>query len=190
MKTYNVGVVGSGFMGKAHTYAYKAIPFFYGELPIEVNLRAMCSLPLEAAQKAAKEYGYDIATADLGEFFDSGLDIVHVCCPNDMHKPVVMEAVKRGIHVYCEKPLTDSYEAAQEIEEALKGSKSIGQVGFQNQFVLGLEDIHRRRPGPAAGRLAQQARNGVLEETDPGREISERVGWVILHQGHGAFPSL
>ena len=44
MKTYNVGVVGLGFMGKAHTYAYKAIPFFYGELPIEVNLRAICSL--------------------------------------------------------------------------------------------------------------------------------------------------
>ncbi len=134
MRTYNVGVVGSGFMGKAHTYAYEAIPFFYGELPIEVNLRAICSLPLEAAQKAAKEYGYDIATGDLDEFFNSGLDIVHVCTPNDMHKPFVMGAVKQGIHVYCEKPLTNSYEAAQEIEEALKGSKSIGQVGFHSRF--------------------------------------------------------
>jgi predicted dehydrogenase len=134
MKTYNVGVVGSGFMGKAHTYAYKAIPFFYGELPIKVNLQAICSLPLADAQKAAREYGYDIATGDLGEFFDSGLDIVHVCTPNDMHKPVVMKALKRGIHVYCEKPLTDSYEAAQEIEKALKGSKSIGQVGFHSRF--------------------------------------------------------
>ena len=47
MKTYNIGMAGSGFMGKAHTYAYKAIPFFYGELPIKVNLRAICSLPLE-----------------------------------------------------------------------------------------------------------------------------------------------
>jgi len=134
MKTYNVGMVGSGFMGTAHTYAYKAIPFFYGELPIEVNLRAICSLPLEAAQKAAEVYGYDTATAGLDEFFDSGLDIVHVCCPNDMHKPIVMEAVKRGIHVYCEKPLANSYEAAQEIEEALNGSKSIGQVGFHSRF--------------------------------------------------------
>lgn len=134
MKTYNIGMAGSGFMGKAHTYAYKAIPFFYGELPIEVNLRTICSLPLEDAQKAAKDYGYEIATADLDEFFDSGLDIVHVCTPNDMHKPFIMEALKRGIHVYCEKPLTNSYDAAQEIEEALKGSKSIGQVGFHSRF--------------------------------------------------------
>jgi predicted dehydrogenase len=134
MKTYNVGVVGSGFMGKAHTYAYKAIPFFYGELPIDVNLQAICSLPLKDAQRAAKDYGYDIATADVDEFFSSGLDIVHVCTPNDMHKPFIMEALKRGIHVYCEKPLTNNYEAAQEIEEALKGSKSIGQVGFHSRF--------------------------------------------------------
>lgn len=134
MKTYNVGVVGSGFMGKAHTYAYKAIPFFYGELPIEVNLRAICSLPLEEAQKAAKEYGYDIPTDDLDKFFSSGLDVVHVCTPNAMHKPVIMEVLKRDIHVYCEKPLTNSYDAAQEIKEALKGSKSIGQVGFHSRF--------------------------------------------------------
>jgi predicted dehydrogenase len=134
MKTYNIGMAGSGFMGKAHTYAYKAIPFFYGELPIDVNLRAICSLPLKDAQRAAKDYGYDIATADLGEFFSSGLDIVHVCTPNDMHKPFIMEALKRGIHVYCEKPLTNNYEVAQKIEEALKGSKSIGQVGFHSRF--------------------------------------------------------
>ena len=41
MKTYNVGVVGSGFMGKAHTYGYKAIPFFCRELPIELARRRL-----------------------------------------------------------------------------------------------------------------------------------------------------
>jgi len=115
MKMYSVGVVGSGFMGKAHTYAYKAIPFFYGTLPIGVHLRAICSLPIEDAQKAAGDYGYEIATADLDEFFDSGLDIVHVCATNEIHKPIVVEALNRGIHIYCEKPLADSYEAAMEI---------------------------------------------------------------------------
>ncbi len=134
MKTYHVGVVGSGFMGKAHTYAYKAIPFFYGELPIKVDLRAICSLPIEDAQKAARDYGYETATADLGEFFDSGPDIVHVCTTNEMHRPIVLEALKRGIHVYCEKPLAESYDAAREIGEALRGSPSIGQVGFHSRF--------------------------------------------------------
>ena len=51
-----------------------------------------------------------------------------------MHKAVVMEALKRGIHVYCEKPLANSYAAAQEIGEALKRSKSIGQIGFHSRF--------------------------------------------------------
>jgi len=41
MKTYNIGMAGSGFMGKAHTYPYKAIPFFYGELPIKLARRRL-----------------------------------------------------------------------------------------------------------------------------------------------------
>jgi len=120
--------------GKGAYVRLQSDTFFYGSLPLEVHLRTICSLPIEDAQKAAGQYGYQIATADLNEFFDSGLDIVHVCAPNDMHKPIIMEALKRDIHVYCEKPLANSYAAAQEIEEALKESKSIGQVGFHSRF--------------------------------------------------------
>jgi predicted dehydrogenase len=134
MKTYNIGVVGSGFMGKAHTYAYKAIPFFYGELPVRVNLRAMCSLPAEAAKKTAADWGYALGTSDMAEFFDSGLDIVHVCSTNDTHKTVVLEAIKRSLNIYCEKPVAENYSEALEISEALKlklkSKNLITKVGF------------------------------------------------------------
>lgn len=121
MKTYQVGVVGSGFMGKAHTYAYTTIPYFYREMPIAANLRSICSLPLAEAGKAAADYGYKLATDNLDEFFDSDLDIVHVCSPNDTHREVVLEAIRRGIHVYCEKPVAPDYESAKEIQAALSG---------------------------------------------------------------------
>ncbi|MGB9812114.1 MAG: Gfo/Idh/MocA family protein [Thermovenabulum sp.] len=134
MKTYNVGIVGFGFMGKAHTYAYKAIPFFYGRLPIDVKLKAVCTLPKEAAQKAAEDFGFETWTTDVKEFFENDLDIVHVCSPNDTHKEVILEALKRNIHVYCEKPLTDKYEDAMEILEALKGKNVVNRIGFHSRF--------------------------------------------------------
>lgn len=184
MKIYNVGVVGSGFMGKAHTYAYKAIPFFYGELPIKVKLRAMCSLPLEDAQKAARKYGYDMATEDLQEFFSSSLDIVHVCTPNDMHTPVIMEALKRDIHVYCEKPVTNSFAAAQEINEALKKSKSLGQVGFHSRFypctIRAREILDSGRLGRALGFKVRYFTMNRLEGT---ASPSALVSGTILDLG-------
>lgn len=134
MKTYNVGIVGFGFMGKAHTYAYKAIPFFYGGLPIEVKLKAVCTLPEEAAKKAAEDFGFEIWTTDIGRFFETDLDIVHVCSPNDTHKEVVIEALERNIHIYCEKPLVDKYEDALEIAEALKGRNVVHRIGFHSRF--------------------------------------------------------
>ncbi len=154
MKTYQVGVVGSGFMGKAHTYAYRSIPFFYGKLPIQANLRAICSLPLQAAQDAATEYGYEIATDDLAEFFESGIDIVHVCSPNDTHKGIVLEAIRRGIHVYCEKPVAPDYPAAAEVQEALKNAPSpiVSRVGFHSRFY---PSAIRAREIIDAGRLGE-----------------------------------
>jgi levoglucosan dehydrogenase len=134
MKTYQIGVVGSGFMGKAHTYAYKSIPFFYGELPIKTNLRSICSLPKAAAEKAAAEYGYEVATDNLAEFFNSGIDIVHVCSPNDTHQSVVLEAVRRGMHVYCEKPVSTDYKSAKAILDEPASSDIISRVGFHSRF--------------------------------------------------------
>ncbi len=136
MRTYQIGVVGSGFMGKAHTYAYRSIPFFYGSLPVQAKMRAICSLPREAAEAAAGEYGYELATDDLTEFFESGIDIVHVCSPNDTHREIVLEAIRRGIHVYCEKPVAPDYPTAAEILQALKNAPSpiVSRVGFHSRF--------------------------------------------------------
>lgn len=133
-KIYNVGIVGFGFMGRAHTYAYKAIPFFYGALPINVNLQAVFSFPLEDAKKAAEDFGFKLGTSNMEEFFDNDLDIIHVCSPNDTHKDVIFEAIKRGIHIYCEKPLTQSYQDALEILSALNEKDIITKIGFHSRF--------------------------------------------------------
>ena len=53
----NVGMIGYGFMGKAHTYAYKAIPVYYPAAGLEICLKAVCAGHISNAQKAAKEQG-------------------------------------------------------------------------------------------------------------------------------------
>lgn len=133
MKKYRVGMMGFGFMGEAHTYAYKAIPFFYGRLPIDAELSAVCCRHLETARGAAGEYGYAFATDSSEAFFERELDIIHICSPNALHKPVLDEAVRRGIHIYCEKPVAGTYAEAAEVAGSLAGKNIVTKVGFHSR---------------------------------------------------------
>src|SRR4051812_29340838 len=56
---------------------------------------------------------------DLGRMLDeTGRDVLHVCSPHGFHAGHALEAIKRGIHVICEKPLATTVEDAQRLVEA------------------------------------------------------------------------
>lgn len=131
----NVGIIGFGFMGKTHTYCYKAIPIYYDDIPFKVNLRGVCSRRTETAEKAKNEFGFEYATDNMDRILeDEKIDVVSICTPNVLHKPALVAALQRGKHIYCEKPLAASYNEAKEVIAALEGSKSIAQIVLQNRF--------------------------------------------------------
>ena len=51
MKEYGVGIIGFGFMGKAHTYGYKTIPLYYQDLPFRTKLTGVCTAHRNTAEK-------------------------------------------------------------------------------------------------------------------------------------------
>ena len=135
MKIYRVGMLGFGFMGKAHTFGYQTIPLYYGQHPIPIKLEAVCCRSRESVDIALREHGFAHGYTDIYEFFNkSNLDILHICTPNIFHKEALMEAIRRNIHVYCEKPLTINYEEATDVLQELEGKQLITQVVFHNRF--------------------------------------------------------
>ena len=122
-------------MGRAHTYAYRAIPFFYGNTPVPIKLEAVFSGHIKKAQAAAAENGFSFATDDLDAFFARGeLDIVHVCTPNALHKKALDMAIRRGTHIYCEKPVGVNYAEAIQIAEQAKTKRIITKTGFHTRY--------------------------------------------------------
>jgi len=163
LKTYRVGVIGFGFMGKTHLYGYKTIPFYYGYLPIPIKLQAICTKTQASADTAVRDYGFEYGTTDLQAFFNNNeLDIIHICSPNKAHKEAIKEAIRRGIHIYCEKPMTVSSADAKEIVTALQGSKLISQVVFHNRFYT------------STMRAKEILDNGIL-----GRPLTFRVRYLL-----------
>lgn len=139
MKEYGVGIIGFGFMGRTHTYAYKTIPFYYGNLPFKTRLVGVCSRTLEGARRAKEEFGFEIAASEPERLFErDDIHIINICTPNDSHKDLLIKALKAGKHVYCDKPMTISGNEALEVLEILQSDATAAdlttQMAFNNRF--------------------------------------------------------
>ncbi len=134
-KTYNVGVIGFGFIGKVHAYCYESLKYYFEPNAfIKIKLLGVCTSKKETAEKA-KEYGFTFATMDYKELINhQDIDIVNICSPNIFHKNQLLEAIKADKHIYCEKPLVCNNQEADEIEKALKKYSKIHQVTFHIRF--------------------------------------------------------
>lgn len=138
MKEIRVGIVGFGFMGRAHTFGYKTIPLYYRDLPFKITLAGVATPRLEAAQRAAEELGILKATTDPNELFaDPDIGVISICTPNIFHKEGVLKALKAGKHVYCDKPLAANYAEALEVAQAAEESGCVTQMALQYRFYTG-----------------------------------------------------
>ena len=112
-----------------------------------VELRYCCDVDPKAAKTAAERYGAQKSVADYIEALDDPeLDFVKVSTPHDMHMPIVMEAAKRGKHIFCEKPM------AMEMEDCWKMMREVRRAGVK--FCVDLN----RRMSPAMRSLRERVR--------------------------------
>lgn len=131
--TINIGLIGYGYMGKMHTLCYENIKYYYDLNGKKINLYAISS------SKDVSEMGiYKKTYSDYKDLInDENVDVVDICLPNSMHKEVVIEAIKAGKHIYCEKPLTLNLEEANEVMKVMKETsyKGISRMVFEYRFI-------------------------------------------------------
>ncbi|PHM64934.1 putative oxidoreductase [Xenorhabdus stockiae] len=130
MKEIRIGLIGAGYIGRAHAIAYAQAPTVF---PLKGKLvRAMIAgITPELAQTQAKELGFLRSTGDWLELVaHPDIDVVDICTPNFLHKEMALESIKHGKHIYCEKPLAlNSHDAKQMVAAAnIAGVKTL--VGF------------------------------------------------------------
>ena len=117
MKTYRVGLIGCGFIGKVHAYGHLNIPLFFDLPGYKSKITMVCAAHPESARKNADKIGDGIqTTTDFRDITENpDIDIVDICTPNDQHCPAILSAIANGKHIYCDKPLTATLEEAEQI---------------------------------------------------------------------------
>ncbi|MBN7806373.1 Gfo/Idh/MocA family oxidoreductase [Agrobacterium rosae] len=170
-KTLNIGLIGSGFMGQAHSDAYRRAGMLYRDLPAVPRLCLLADATDELAADAAARFGFERSTGDWRKLVeDPEIDVVDITSPNSMHHEMAMAAIAAGKHVYCEKPLSVTLEEAEEMAAAARSKGVKTMVAFNNIKT------------PAA-MLAKQ----LIERGDIGRPMRFR-GW--FDQGFFSDPEL
>jgi len=128
--TLRIGLIGSGFMGKAHAFGYTTAARVF-DLPYELELHTLADITDEAAAKAAAALGFARATSDWRAMVaDPAIDVVNITSPNALHKEMALAAIAAGKQVYCEKPLAPLAADALEMAEAAEAAGAKTQVGF------------------------------------------------------------
>lgn len=133
-----IGLVGYGFMGKTHAYALHTLPFYFEDLPFTVKVTGVVTRSMEKSRRVADELGIPNAFDNVAELIASDVDVIDVCTPNICHESEVIAALCAGKHVYCEKPLADTLEAAERMAQAAALSGRICTVVFNNHHLAAI----------------------------------------------------
>jgi predicted dehydrogenase len=130
MREIGVGIIGTGFMGKAHGLAYRAVA---GIFPVRLKpvLETVADNNKEAGERAGRQLGFKRVTHDWKDLVeDPRIEIVSITTPTPVHKEMALAAIKAGKHVHCEKPIAPTADDAREMTEAAEKAKIITQVGY------------------------------------------------------------
>ncbi|MDD4644980.1 MAG: Gfo/Idh/MocA family oxidoreductase, partial [Bacteroidales bacterium] len=157
----NIAAIGSGGMGAGNINNSNS-----------QNIMALCDVDFERAAETFKKYPNAPRYKDFRVMLDKEKDIdaVIIATPDHIHAPAAMDCIRRGKHVYVQKPLTHSIFEARKLTEAVREHKVVSQMGNQG------------RSGEGTRRLAEWIWAGAIGEI---REVHSWTNRPVWPQGIG-----
>ncbi|HET7615419.1 MAG TPA: Gfo/Idh/MocA family oxidoreductase [Bacillales bacterium] len=127
-------MIGYQFMGKAHTHAYRDVPFYFGK-EREPVLQAIAGRRESAVKKAAADLGWKEYETDWRKLLErADIDLIDIVTPNNTHAEMAIAAAEAGKHVICEKPLAMSVEEAERMAEAVRKNGVVHMISHNYRF--------------------------------------------------------
>ncbi|MFD0678644.1 MULTISPECIES: Gfo/Idh/MocA family protein [unclassified Paenibacillus] len=127
-------MIGYNFMGKAHSNAYRQLPFFFEKSAVPV-LKAIAGRNEEEVQKASRKMGWASYETDWRKLIErDDIDVVDIATPNHTHVEMAIAALEAGKHVICEKPLAITLEEAKRMKAAADRSGKVNMLMHNYRF--------------------------------------------------------
>lgn len=130
MAEIGIGIIGGGYMGKAHAVAMSAVGAVFNTT-LRPRLQAVAASSSESAQRYADAFGFDRAATDWRDLVeDPKVEAVIIASPPETHLEITRAAAALGKPVFCEKPLGASIEDGVAMTEAVESANVVNMIGF------------------------------------------------------------
>ncbi len=130
MAEIGIGIIGGGYMGKAHAVAMSAVAAVFNT-KLRPRLEIICTTTEAGAAAKAKQFNFARSTADWRVLVhDPKVEAIVIASPQHTHREIALAAFALGKHVFCEKPLGINLGESQEMLKAAEASGRIHMTGF------------------------------------------------------------
>ncbi|MGL4489928.1 MAG: Gfo/Idh/MocA family protein, partial [Rhizobiaceae bacterium] len=130
MSDIGIGIIGAGYMGKAHSVAMSAVGAVFNTT-LRPRLEMICTTSEEGAASNAKAYGFARSTANWQTLVhDARVEAIVIASPQHTHRDIALAAFALGKPVFCEKPLGRDLADSRAMVAAAEASGAINMTGF------------------------------------------------------------
>ena len=130
MTKLGIGIVGGGYMGKAHSVAMSAVGAVF-DTALRPQLEMICASSAASAERYRAAYGFARGTDDWRVLVnDPAVEAIVIASPQETHRNIAKAAFALGKPVFCEKPLGASLEDSRAMVAAAEASGVANMTGF------------------------------------------------------------
>jgi len=183
-KQIRVGMIGYKFMGKAHSLAYRNLPFFF-DVGVQPILQAVAGRDEEGVKAAAETLGFASYETDWRRLIErDDIDVIDIVTPNNTHAEMAIAAAEAGKHVLCEKPLAMTVEQTERMLEACQKNNVVHMVCHSYRYAPAVQFAKRLIESGRLGKIhhirAQYLQDWIM---DPSFPLSWRLSKEVSGSG-------
>ena len=128
MKKVNVAILGTSFMGRAHSNGWNQVKKFFSP-EVEPVLKVACGRDPERTKEFADNWGWEETADNWEEVIQrDDIDIVDISLPQHLHHKAAIAAAKAGKHIFCEKPMALELSKAEEMMDAIQNYDKVHYI--------------------------------------------------------------
>ena len=172
MPPLRAAIAGTGFIGAVHARSARLAG---------ARLAGVAASTPETGRRAADALGAERAFSSAEELVGSpDVDVVHICTPNHLHRPLALAALAAGKHVICEKPLALDAADARELVDAANAAGLQAAVPFVYRYYPTVREARERVRGGQTGALrllhGSYLQDWLLRPDDDNWRVDARLG--------------
>ncbi|MBA4495052.1 Gfo/Idh/MocA family protein [Paenactinomyces guangxiensis] len=164
-------MIGHKFMGKAHSHAYRDLPYFF-DTSLTPVLQTIAGRDEKGVEAAARKMGWASYDTDWRSLIErDDIDLIDIVTPNHVHAEMAIAAAEAGKHVLCEKPLAMTVEQAKRMVEAVKKAGVVHMVCHNYRYAPAVQFAKKLIDEGRLGKIyhirAQYLQDWIMDPTFP-----------------------